>query len=202
MARKTSMTVKRHVTRTAQDVMARIERASLSAWKWFKRGVIAVVVLLAIAALAQHQTAWAMVRYSGSPGQLVVPVLGLSRASLHSSWGEPRSGHRSHQGMDIFARRGTPVVAATDGVVIRIGTTDRLGGNTVWVAGKPSTLYYYAHLDHFRPGLHVGEKVDAGDVLGFVGNTGNARTTPPHLHFGVYPMMRAFWPMDPAPLLK
>jgi murein DD-endopeptidase MepM/ murein hydrolase activator NlpD len=196
------MTVKRQVTRTAEQVMARIERASLTAWKWTKRGTVAIVVVLALVAIVQHETAWAMVRYAASPGVLVVPVQGLARTSLHSSWGEPRSGHRSHQGIDIFAKRGTPVVAAADGEVIRIGTTDRLGGNTVWVAGKPSTLYYYAHLDHFRPGIHVGDKVDAGDVLGFVGNTGNARTTPPHLHFGVYPMMNGFWPTDPAPLLK
>ena len=83
-------------------------------------------------------------------------------------------------------------------VTVRIGTTDPLGGNTVWVAGKPSTLYYYAHLDRFCAGLRVGDRVQAGEVLGFVGDTGNARGTPPHLHFGVYPLTHAFWPVDPA----
>jgi murein DD-endopeptidase MepM/ murein hydrolase activator NlpD len=190
------------IQHAVSGVWRRIERGSLVAWKWFKRGVIVVVVCLALAALVSHRTAWAMVRYSASPGVLVVPVAGLSRASLHSSWGDPRSGGRHHQGIDVFAKRGTPVIAAADGEVIRIGTTDRLGGNTVWVAGKPSTLYYYAHLDHHRAGLRVGDHVDAGDVLGYVGNTGNARTTPSHLHFGVYPMARAFWPVDPAPLFK
>ncbi|HEX6839724.1 MAG TPA: M23 family metallopeptidase, partial [Polyangia bacterium] len=127
---------------------------------------------------------------------------GVGRPSLRSSFGEPRSGHRTHAGIDLFARRGTPVVRASEGMVVRIGTTDRLGGNTVWVAGKPSTLYYYAHLDRFARGLRVGDRVAPGDLVGYVGNTGNARTTPSHLHFGVYPAARAFAPVDPTPLLK
>jgi murein DD-endopeptidase MepM/ murein hydrolase activator NlpD len=167
-----------------------------------KRAAILLVICFVVGLFATHRTAWALVRYSGSPGTLAVPVVGVKRAALHTSFGEPRSGHRKHQGIDIFAHRGTPVVAAAEGIVIRIGTTDRLGGNTVWVAGKPSTLYYYAHLDRFQRGLHVGDHVDQGDVLGYVGNTGNARTTPPHLHFGVYPAARAFWPVDPAGFLR
>ncbi|MGZ3406614.1 MAG: M23 family metallopeptidase [Polyangia bacterium] len=169
---------------------------------WLERAAVAGAVLFVLGVIVTHQTAWALVRYSGSPGTLEVPVRGIKRPALRSSWGEPRSGHRRHQGIDIFARRGTPVVAAAEGIVVRIGTTDRLGGNTVWVAGKPSTLYYYAHLDGFRPGLRVGEHVEAGEVLGRVGNTGNARTTSPHLHFGMYPLVRAFWPIDPATMLK
>jgi murein DD-endopeptidase MepM/ murein hydrolase activator NlpD len=170
--------------------------------RWLKRAAVATVVVFVLGVIVTHRTAWAMVRFSGSPGTLEVPVRGVERRALHSSWAEPRSGHRKHQGIDIFARRGTPVVAAAEGIVVRIGTTDRLGGNTVWVAGKPSTLYYYAHLDGFRPGLRIGEHVEAGDVLGRVGNTGNARTTPPHLHFGMYPLVQAFWPVDPTPLFK
>jgi len=170
--------------------------------RWLERAAVAGVVLLVVGVLATHRTAWALVRYSGSPGTLAVPVRGVKRPSLRSSFGEPRSGQRTHAGIDIFARHGTPVVAAAEGVVVRIGTTDRLGGNTVWVAGKPSTLYYYAHLDHFAKGLRVGDHVERGDLVGYVGNTGNARTTPPHLHFGMYPAVRAFWPVDPAPLLK
>lgn len=170
--------------------------------RWCKRAAVACVFVFVFGILVTHRTAWALVRYSGSPGVLEVPVHGVQRPSLRSSWGEARSGHRKHQGIDIFARRGTPVVAAAEGVVVRIGTTDRLGGNTVWVAGKPSTLYYYAHLDAFRPGLRIGEHVEAGDLIGRVGNTGNARTTSPHLHFGIYPAARAFWPVDPTPMLK
>jgi len=170
--------------------------------RWLRRAAIAGVVLFILGVLVTHPTAWALVRYSGSPGGLEVPVHGVKRPALRSSFGEPRSGHRKHAGIDIFAHRGTPVIAAAEGMVVRIGTTDRLGGNTVWVAGKPSTLYYYAHLDHFAKGLRVGDHVERGDLVGYVGNTGNARTTPPHLHFGMYPAVRAFWPVDPAPLLK
>lgn len=179
-----------------------MKRRTTSMKRWLRRLAIGFAVVVVIGVLATHRMAWAMVRYSGSPGTLLVPVVGVKRAALHSSWNEPRSGGRKHAGIDIFAHRGTPVVAAAEGIVVRIGTTDRLGGNTVWVAGKPSTLYYYAHLDHFQKGLRVGDHVEAGDVLGYVGNTGNARTTPPHLHFGMYPLVRALWPVDPTSYLK
>jgi murein DD-endopeptidase MepM/ murein hydrolase activator NlpD len=159
----------------------------------------AIVLLLSV--LVTHRTAWALVRYAVGPSRLTVPVSGVARTSLRSSWGEPRSGHRHHQGIDIFARRGTPVIAAADGEVVRVGH-DRLGGNVVWVAGAGAQLYYYAHLDAFQPGLHAGERVRAGDRLGRVGTSGNARGTPPHLHFGIYPATRAFWPVDPTPALR
>jgi murein DD-endopeptidase MepM/ murein hydrolase activator NlpD len=155
-----------------------------------------------IAVLTFHRTAWALVRFAAPGPRLLVPVAGVERRALHSSFGEPRSGRRKHEGIDIFARRGTPIVAAADGEVVRVGTTDRLGGNTVWVAGSGARLYYYAHLDHHRPGLSVGERVRAGTKLGFVGTTGNARGTPPHLHFGVYPALHLFRAVDPAPLLR
>lgn len=167
-----------------------------------KRGLVVGAAVLLVGLTAMHRTAWALLRFAAPPSQLTVPVSGLTRASLHSSWDEPRSGRRRHQGIDIFARRGTPVVAAAAGEVVRIGTTDRLGGNTVWVAGEGARLYYYAHLDRFAPRLTVGERVEGGTTLGFVGTTGNARGTPPHLHFGVYPATRAFLAVDPTPLLR
>ena len=167
-----------------------------------KRVVFGVIALSLLMTLMAHRTAWAMLRYAGSPGPLQLPVRGVRKAQIVSTWGAPRSEGRTHEGIDIFARKGTAVLAAAEGEVIRIGTTDRLGGNTVWIAGKPSTLYYYAHLSGFRDGLHVGEHIEAGDVIGRVGNTGNARTTPPHLHFGIYPMLHAFLAVDPAPLLQ
>jgi murein DD-endopeptidase MepM/ murein hydrolase activator NlpD len=170
--------------------------------RWLRRALVVGVVVLLLGVLVTHRTAWALVRYARSPSSLTMPVQGVARAGLRSSWGEPRSGHRSHQGIDIFARRGTPVVAAAAGEVVRVGTTDRLGGNTVWVAGQGAVLYYYAHLDQHRPGLHVGERVEPGTVLGRVGTTGNARGTPPHLHFGMYPLSRALWPVDPTPFLQ
>jgi murein DD-endopeptidase MepM/ murein hydrolase activator NlpD len=104
---------------------------------------------------------------------------------VQSIFGDPRdAGRRQHEGVDIFASRGTPVLSATHGVVTRVGETTR-GGRVVWVwdPGRALSLYY-AHLSEQH--VTIGQRVDAGDVLGTVGNTGNARTTPPHLHFGIY----------------
>jgi murein DD-endopeptidase MepM/ murein hydrolase activator NlpD len=169
---------------------------------WLKRGLpIATLLFVVAALLAVRRPLVALIRYRQPPRELVVPVAGVAREKLESSWGAPRSGHRQHHGIDIFARRGTPILAAAPGVVVRIGH-DRLGGNVVWVAGAGARLYYYAHLDAYRPGLSVGEEVEAGRWLGRVGTTGNAQGTPPHLHFGVYPAAQLFRPVDPTPLLR
>ena len=117
--------------------------------------------------------------YRRQPKQMVVPVEGLDPKHLVSTWQAPRSGGRRHEGADLFAKRGTTVVSAVNGQVWRVGN-DSLGGQVVWVLGEGRTLYYYAHLDAFADGLHTGQHVKRGDTLGFVGNTGNARTTPPH----------------------
>lgn len=113
------------------------------------------------------------------------PVANARVRDVHSVFGDPRdAGRRQHEGVDIFASRGTPVLSASDGVVMRVGETG-LGGRVVWVWDTARGLrFYYAHLDeqHVTP----GQRVEAGEVLGTVGNTGNARTTPPHLHFGIY----------------
>jgi murein DD-endopeptidase MepM/ murein hydrolase activator NlpD len=126
---------------------------------------------------------------------LRLPVEGASVASIRSGFGAPRDGgRREHAGIDIFARRGTPVIAAADGIVSSVGT-NRLGGNVVWVLrASHGEAHYYAHLD--TQIARVGDRVAAGDVLGTVGNTGNARTTPPHLHFGIYAAGGA---VDPLP---
>ena len=116
---------------------------------------------------------------------LAFPVRGASPRAVRSVFGDDRDrGARAHEGVDIFAPRGTPVVAAAGGWVTG-STTNSLGGNVVWVwdpAGR-RTLYY-AHLD--RREVSPGARVRPGDVVGFVGNTGNARATAPHLHFGIY----------------
>lgn len=117
-------------------------------------------------------------------GTLVVPVAGVTAEELVSTWHAPRPGGRRHKGTDIMAPKGTPVVSASDGTVRRVGT-NALGGKVVWVDGTNGASYYYAHLDAWAPGLRTGDRVYAGDRLGTVGNTGNAATTPPHLHFGV-----------------
>ena len=113
------------------------------------------------------------------------PVRGAGARDLHSGFGDPRdAGRRRPEGVDIFAGRGTPVLAATDGIVTRVGEGG-LGGRVVWVWNPARGLMlYYAHLDEQL--VSTGERVQAGEVLGTVGNTGNARGTPPHLHFGIY----------------
>lgn len=116
---------------------------------------------------------------------LVNPVFGASNKSIQSFYGASRDGgKRSHEGVDIFANKGTPVIAPTDGFITRVGV-NTLGGKVVWMKdNKRGHSYYFAHLDSqmVQPGLHVRQ----GHVLGVVGNTGNARRTPPHLHFGIY----------------
>ncbi|PAP76475.1 M23 family metallopeptidase [Rubrivirga marina] len=116
---------------------------------------------------------------------LAFPVAGADEGAIRSRWGEDRDGGaRSHEGIDIFADRGTPVVAAAAGRVDRVRETP-IGGRVVWVRADDAPVsLYYAHLD--RQLVEAGARVSVGDTLGEVGNTGNAATTPPHLHFGVY----------------
>ena len=131
-----------------------------------------------------------------APETLPVPVEGVARSQLADTWGARRSEGRSHEGIDIFAPRGTPVRAATRGIVVRKGW-NRLGGKTVSVFGPAGWFHYYAHLDDWdTPGL--GDWVEAGKVLGYVGDTGNAKGTPPHLHYGIYAAGGA---RNPYPLL-
>jgi len=131
--------------------------------------------------------------------QLAFPVEGYGIRAVQSVFGVDRDGgRRSHAGVDIFARRGTPVLASSDGQANRVAVT-RLGGKVVWVRDPVrNSNIYYAHLDS----QHVanGQPVKRGDTIGFVGNTGNARTTAPHLHFGVYRSREG--PVDPYPFLN
>jgi murein DD-endopeptidase MepM/ murein hydrolase activator NlpD len=92
----------------------------------------------------------------------------------------------AHEGTDIFAPHGTELYAVERGVVARVGT-DVLGGTKLWLTGASGVRYYYAHLSGYAEGIIEGSVVEAGDVVGYVGNTGNARSTPPHLHFEVHP---------------
>ena len=124
------------------------------------------------------------------------PVGGRDTSAIQSVFGAPRdAGRRQHHGVDIFAPRGTPALAAADGVATRVRTT-QVGGNVVWLNTDGGVRLYYAHLD--SQSVQTGQRVRAGDEIGKVGNTGNARTTSPHLHFGVY--VRGA--VDPIPFLK
>ncbi|MFL6193855.1 MAG: M23 family metallopeptidase [Thermoanaerobaculia bacterium] len=131
-----------------------------------------------------------------APASLPVPVEGVRAADLTNTWGAARNGGRHHEGIDIFAPRGTPVVSATHGVVVRKGW-NRLGGKTVSLLGPGGWYQYYAHFDDWDAPA-AGDWVEAGTVLGYVGDTGNAKGTPPHLHYGIYEGGQA---RNPYPLL-
>ena len=117
--------------------------------------------------------------------RLLMPVEGVTVSQVADTWGAARSEGRTHEGTDIFAATGTPIYSATPGYVYRIGTNP-YGGNVITVVGGAGVRYYYAHLSAFAETLTEGQYVTTDTVLGYVGNTGNAAATPPHLHFGVY----------------
>jgi murein DD-endopeptidase MepM/ murein hydrolase activator NlpD len=146
------------------------------------------------------ETAVRVVRLTTSPPDAShrVPVDGVPASRIANTWHAARDRTRLHEGQDIFAPRGTPVRSASSGVVVRVGP-NRLGGNAVSVLGAGGRTYYYAHLSRYADRLQPGAFVSAGDILGYVGNTGNARGTPPHLHFGVY---TPAGPVDPLPLFN
>jgi murein DD-endopeptidase MepM/ murein hydrolase activator NlpD len=138
---------------------------------------------------------------------LRVPVAGVSRAALRDSWGEAREGGaRGHHGTDIMARAGTPVIAAADGWVEKLFQSGR-GGTTLYQRSADRRwTYYYAHLAGYAPGVREGMRVRAGQVLGYVGDTGDAGAGNYHLHFGLTRMHAAerWWQGDnvnPYPLL-
>ena len=136
--------------------------------------------------------------YAAAPDRgLAMPVDGVRVGEVTNTWGAARSGGRQHEGQDIFAERGTEVRSATAGYVVRIGEND-LGGNVVFIVGAGGRRYYYAHLDRHATNLKAGDEVTTDTIVGYVGTTGNAAGTPPHLHFGVYTNDGA---IDPFPLL-
>jgi murein DD-endopeptidase MepM/ murein hydrolase activator NlpD len=164
--------------------------------------LLAAVLLLAGLGAAlwpplRHPIALARLVSAAPPASLPVPVEGVRARQIADTWGGARSGGRKHQGVDIFARRGTPVTSATDGLVLRVGTLS-LGGQIVAVLGPGGHVHYYAHLDRFGA-FATGDFVREGDVLGYVGDTGNAKGTPPHLHYGLYTARGA---VNPHPLLR
>lgn len=116
---------------------------------------------------------------------LAMPVVGAKNLDLRDNFAEAR-GARKHEAIDILAARGTPVVAADEGKVVKLFTS-KPGGLTVYQFDRDDThCYYYAHLDRYAEGLHEGEFLRRGDPIGFVGTTGNAPPDTPHLHFAIF----------------
>ena len=136
--------------------------------------------------------------YTQEPDRkIAMPLEDVTKRQIADTWGAPRGTGRSHEGQDIFAPKGTPILSATNGYVYKIGENN-LGGQTVSVISAGGRVYYYAHLDAYARGLEVGGPVTTRTVLGYVGTTGNAVGTPPHLHFGIYTTTGA---INPLPLL-
>jgi len=129
--------------------------------------------------------------------RISMPLKDVSKRQITDTWHAPRGTDRLHEGQDIFAPRGTPIYSATRGYIYKVGE-DNLGGHTVSVIGAGGRIYYYAHLDSYAPNIAVGDPVSTRSLLGYVGSTGNANGTPPHLHFGVYATSGA---INPLPLL-
>lgn len=146
---------------------------------------------------ALPRATWRLARLP-PPTALPVPVDGVQARQIADTFGAPRGNGRRHAGVDIFAARGTPVRSASDGIIAEVGDHGR-GGRQVWVLGPARERYYYAHLQDWREGLAAGQVIQAGTLLGYVGDTGNARGTPPHLHWGIYGAGGAY---DPLPLLR
>ena len=138
--------------------------------------------------------------------RLLMPVEGIRVSQVADTWNAARSGGLRHAGQDIFARSGTPVRSATAGTVWITGESER-GGLWVYVLGAGGRRYYYAHLQSIAPGIKKGVQVKTDTLLGRVGDTGEAETTPPHLHFAVFDRYEPDGPcrfpaLDPLPLLR
>ena len=121
----------------------------------------------------------------------------LPEQGLADTWGAARSQGRTHEGIDIFAPRGTPIQSTTQGIVSKVGNNN-LGGRVVVVVGPGGAGHYYAHLEDYAD-ISPNDWVNAGDIIGYVGDSGNAKGTPPHLHYGIYINGSA---VNPYPLLQ
>ena len=143
----------------------------------------------------------------GVPGKLIVPVAGVRPEQLQDTFSQSRSEGRVHDAIDIMAARGTPVLAAADGTIVKLFQSER-GGTTIYqssVDGK--FIYYYAHLERYAEGLTEGRVAKQGETIAYVGDTGNAGAGNYHLHFSIAVVSdpKKYWQgtnINPFPLLK
>jgi peptidoglycan LD-endopeptidase LytH len=146
-------------------------------------------------------------RAAAATSRLLIPVYGVAATSLVDTYGDARGEGRRHDAIDIMAPRGTPVLAAADGVVMKLFQSD-LGGTTLYQLSLDGhTIYYYAHLDGYAPKMSEGRVLRRGEVLGYVGNSGSAGPGNYHLHFEVLTPEKPdqYWggdPQNPFPLLR
>ena len=141
------------------------------------------------------------------PGRLLVPVQGVRPEQLVDTYNAARSQGRRHDAIDIMAKRGTPVLATGAGVVLKLFQSARGGTALYELAPDQRTIYYYAHLDRYAPGMVEGRALRQGDLIGYVGDTGNAGAGNYHLHFEISTTAdpKRYWagtPQNPYPLLR
>jgi len=150
------------------------------------KGFIALLILILVLIIS-IPTEWIKIwnNYSIKKKnvRITVPLNSIKKFEIEDTFGAPRGNNRKHEGVDIFASRGTKIFNVQEGVVLFIGK-NILGGNVIKIFGEDNRIFYYAHLDSFAD-IKVGDKIDKGKVIGYVGNTGNAIFTSPHLHFEI-----------------
>jgi murein DD-endopeptidase MepM/ murein hydrolase activator NlpD len=138
---------------------------------------------------------------------LLFPLRGIDRHAMTDSFRDPRPGGRTHEGVDILAPRNTPIVAVEDGVIAKLWNSHD-GGITIYQFDPTGTyVYYYAHLQSYATGLKEGDQIREGQVIGYVGTSGNAPPNTPHLHFAIYRVTEpGHWyhgiPINPYPILS
>lgn len=143
---------------------------------------------------------------AGAQGKLLVPVQGIRYNELADNYGQPRGKERHHEALDIMAPKGTPVLAVADGKVVKLFNS-KPGGITLYQFDPSEKYaYYYAHLDRYADGIKEGMHIKRGDLIGYVGSTGNADPKAPHLHFAVVQLTpeKQWWkgtPVNPYPML-
>ena len=143
---------------------------------------------------------------ANTSGKLLVPVEGVKASQLSDTFDQPRGKERHHEALDIMAPKGTKVVAVADGKVAKLFNS-KPGGLTVYQFDPSETYaYYYAHLDRYADGIKEGSMIKRGELIGYVGSTGNANPDAPHLHFAVVELtpQKQWWkgtPVNPYPLL-
>jgi len=135
-------------------------------------------------AAVRYNTRYLTLMQERMPHVLPIPVDGVMAAQLEDTWGAYRFGGRRHKGIDIFAPRNTPIRSVTEGIV-EVKDMRGLGGQVVTITGPGGYRHYYAHLEEYGPQT-VGDWVEAGEIIGYVGNSGNAAMSPTHLHYGIF----------------
>ena len=141
------------------------------------------------------------------PAGVAIPVVGVKASDLSDTFDDARASGRRHDAIDIMSPEGAPVIAAADGTIEKLFFSRGGGGITIYERSTdPKWQYYYAHLSAYAPGLHEGQQVKRGQVIGRVGHTGDANASAPHLHFAINSMGpgQRWWqgtPINPYPLL-